>query len=397
MDPTTDLDRLRAWLDGQLSDEQAERLERDLEHDPALAELAESLRDVFALTARETSVPQARTTFEELERRLATRRSELPRWRKAAAALVAIAAGTALAVFLTRGLGGESNEVEPVADATALPAPVELVAIELAEPTPSAYAPPLVAPEVLASYDPRGPDGIQWLRDEEVAYAVARASQRPLLVFGSLPECPWCAELRAEVFPEQQVLDLIDRYVPFEWDLGQLPQEEFTAFMAKRGYPLFEVWTVDDEGVLNFSGRPDAPTLVEMMHQGLERADSTGHVPEWDDVRALGQRWLEAREARTAGRMAEAQTLLRNLARADLGGPFAATSTAELASIAAQARSALLESRDAATSDPTGARTRLETAARHFAGTEFEPDLRAVLAAWDPEEDFPELQQAHGG
>src|SRR5688572_22217229 len=327
MDPTTDLDRLRAWLEGTLSAEQAARLERDIARDPALAELAESLRDVYALTALEPEPPLARTTFEELERRLAAQRPVQSAWpRKAAAALVVIAAGTALAVFVSRGWNSGPESSEPVAETTPRAALVELVAIDLAEPESNPYAPPLVAPEVLASFDPRGADGIHWLRDKEVAFSIARASQRPLLVFGSLPGCPCCAELREQVFPEQPVLDLVDRYVPYEWDLGQLPPENLPAFMAKHGYPLFEVWTVDEQGVLNFSGRPDAPTLVEMMHQGLERADATGHVPEWDDVRALATRWLQAREARTAGRMAEAQSLLRDLARSDLGGPFAATS-----------------------------------------------------------------------
>jgi hypothetical protein len=397
MDPTTDLDRLRAWLEGTLSAEQAARLERDLARDPRLAELLESLRDVFALTALEPDPPAVRTTFEQLERRLAAERRAPSAWpRKAAAAIVALAAGTALALFLARGRDDATHQSGSVAQPTPRAAAVELAAIQLEEPAPSPYPPPLVAPEVLASFDPRGPDGIQWLREKQVAFSIARASQRPILVFGSLPGCPWCAELRAKVFPEQAVVGLIDRYVPFEWDLGQLPPEEIPAFMAKRGYPLFEVWTVDDEGVLNFSGRPDAPTLAEMMHQGLERANATGHVPEWSDVRALAQRWIAAREARSAGRMAEAQALLRELARSDLGGPFAATSTAELAGIASDARSALLGARDAASTDPSSARARLETAAEQFIGTEFEPDLRAVLAAWQPGDEFPELTPARG-
>jgi hypothetical protein len=398
MEPTTDLDRLRAWLEGRLPPAQAERLERDLARDPQLAELLESLRDVYALTALEPEPPLARTTFEMLERRLAAQRTAPSAWpRKVAAAVMVLAAGAALALFFTRRGDGDNEQAEPIAQPTPRAATVELTAIVLDEPAPSAYAPPLVAPEVLASYDPRGSDGIQWLHDKDVAFAVARASQRPLLVFGSLPGCPWCAELRAKVFPEQPVLDLIDRYVPLEWDLGQLPPDELPSFMVKRGYPLFEVWTVDDEGVLNFSGRPDAPTLVEMMHQGLERANATGSVPEWDDVRGLGKRWLEARAARIAGRMAEAQSLLRDLARSDLGGPFAATSSAELAAIAADARSALLEARDASSSDPSSARARLETAAQHFAGTDFELDLRAVLAAWEPGNEFPELVHARRG
>jgi anti-sigma factor RsiW len=401
MEPTTDLDRLRAWLEGRLPPAQAERLERDLERDPRLAELLESLRDVYALTALEPEPPLARTTFETLERRIAAQRPAPSGWqRKAAAAVFALAAGTALAFFLVRELGGtsqESERIEPIAQPTPRAAAVELTAIALDEPAPSAYAPPLVAPEVLASYDPRGASGIQWLHDMDVAFAVARASQRPLLVFGSLPGCPWCAELRAKVFPEKPVLDLIDRYVPLEWDLGKLPPDALPSFMVKRGYPLFEVWTVDDEGVLNFSGRPDAPTLVEMMHQGLERANATGTVPEWDDVRGLGKRWLEAREARTAGRMAEAQSLLRDLARSDLGGPFAATSSAELSAIAADARSALLDAKAASDADPAGARANLETAADHFTGTDFEPDLRAVLAAWKAGNEFPELVQARRG
>ena len=73
MQSVTDLDRLRAWLEGRLQGAELAALERELQRDPALAELAERLRDVFALTAAEAEPPPCRVTFADIERQLAWR------------------------------------------------------------------------------------------------------------------------------------------------------------------------------------------------------------------------------------------------------------------------------------------------------------------------------------
>lgn len=394
MERTSDLDRLRAWLDGRLAASERARLERELDRDPELAELAERLRDVFALTAAEVEPPPCRVTFADLERRFAPQAALWPR-RAAAAAL--ILAGGAASFWALRG-GGPAPAPEPTAELPAAAPVVQLATLSVApEPEPEKPRPPAWVPEVLASYDPRGPAGIAWLHDQRTATFVSRAAERPVLVLGSLPDCPWCARLRAEVFTQPGVAGLADLYVPFEWDLGELPEKELAYISERRGYPLLEVWDVQDEIVLNFSGQPDAQLFEEMLHQGLERAGAAEDVPAWEDLRDWAARWLAAERARAEGRVAEAVEGWRDLVRRAQGNAIAEEAAAALREVEAQARVLLLRARDLAAHDPQAAQRELEGALARYAGTAQAADLAAVLAAWETSGMFPTLVDGASG
>ncbi|HVS18754.1 MAG TPA: hypothetical protein VMT18_09160 [Planctomycetota bacterium] len=388
MDSTSDLDRLRARLDGRLDDVERARLERELDRDPALAELAERLRDVFALTAAEPEPPACRVTFEDLERRLAPPPRAWPR-RAAAAALVVFTG--ALAWWAFSG-GRVAPATDPVVEAPApRSAPVVRLASLRAEPVAREERAPAWVPEVLADYDPRGPDGIAWLGDQRTAAFVSRAAQRPILLLGSLEGCPWCARMRTEVFADPEAVGLADLYVFQEWNLSELPEKESLWIREQRGYPLLEVWGLDDDMVLAFSGRPSAALFVEKMLEGLERAGVDEDAPAWDELNDWAARWLAADRARAAGRMAEAVAGWRDLVRRARGNALAEEAAAALREVDAEAQRELFAAREIAAHDPRAAELALEDALERYAGTDHASDLGAVLAALRASGAFPTL------
>jgi hypothetical protein len=377
MSGDTFLDRLRARAEGRLPPVEAQRLERELEADPRLRELAAEFEAIHSLTgAGELPVPACELTYEDLAPQLPI---SWPSARPTPLRRVAAAAGIAL-------LAGAGAFVWTSGEATA--APLVLKAIELeAEAVADAGPDPTPPPAVSLDFDPRGADGVRWIADLEDAVWLADATGRPLLVYGSIQGCILCATLDDEVFNDPQVLDLFERYVPVRIDFGEMPMAEAQALMA-RGYPFLEVWDVDQESCFKLSNAPDPTFFVESMHDGLEAAGATGEVPSWDTVRALCGLFSAAQEGERSGSMAAALERFRNLAGQVSDGIFAELADHGLRRIARDARERLLEARRAS---PDEARELLRDAAQRFTGTEYGADLRAVLERLERDGRFPEI------
>jgi len=374
MNDSTNLDRIRALAQEDLSPAEQARLRARLQHDQELAALSREYQVVHRLTAPLLDEPPAcQTTFAVLERALeAAPRTRLWPRRVAAAAAVALLGGVAW-----------------IAGPRAAPAgPLTLAAIDLrAAPLPTAASEP---PAGLADYDPRGPDGVAWLEDFDTASWLAEASGRPLLVFGGLPNCSMCKSLDEQVFTARSVVDLAERYVPVRFDLDALPEAEAQALMA-RGYPFLEVWSADREPLLPLSRRPEAEFFVESMRRGLVAADAEGVVASWDDLRSLARTFERGRSDEDQGRLAGAQDSYSTLAAGE-SEVYRQLGTSGLARISADARSALLRAAEAAEASPDAAADLLRRAVERYAGTEYAADLRAVLERLETSGRFPRLR-----
>ena len=176
------LERLRARARHELSETEQAALERELAAEPALRGLAEDFELVHALTKETRPQPISRTRLEDLEKALP--RPAFSRRVAAAAALVLVSAGA----FLAGRLSVAKEE-----------SPLYLSSIELDRPSPSAPVSPDV-PVQWASFDPRGDEGVRFLSNLAEAEQLARAVRRPLLVYGSYPDCPMCVALDVQVF-----------------------------------------------------------------------------------------------------------------------------------------------------------------------------------------------------
>ena len=374
MNERTFLDRLHARAQGRLAPDERAELERELAADPERAALAEDYRLVHALTAHDAAPgPGSRTSFEALEPRLAERRA----WRPAAAAAAVLLAGGAyLAGRLAR-----ANE------------PLYLQAIELDPPRVRMdLAPDL--PREWGRYDPRGELGVSFLTDVTDAEELARATHRPLLVYGTYPGCPMAAALDAHVFKDARVVALAERTVPVHIDLTQLPVAEERALTA-RGYPFLEMWDVEGKPTHSLARNPDAATFVESLHDGLEKSDAIGEQPPWEEIhRAVGP-YLAARGDELAGRLVAAEHGYRALVEDEhTPSPLAERAAAGLRRLSDSARDALFEACAAAGDDPAGARRVLTDALARFAGTRFEVDLRGALERLEHDGRFPALAVA---
>ena len=370
------LDLLRAHALGQLTRDERDELERELAADPALLALAEDFALVYPLTAHElTPTGAARTSFEDLDARLAPASS--PR-RVAVAAALLLTAGAAF------GLGRQS--------APSGEAPLYLSAIELDTPVPTTL--PADLPAQWADYDPRGERGVRFLSSLAEAELLARAVQRPLLVYGSYPACPLCATLDAKVFSDPAVADLAERTVPVRLNLAELPEAEQRS-LTVRGYPFLEMWRDDGRTTHSLARNPDPKAFVESLHDGLAKSDATGELLPWDELRVAARKFVAARTSELDGRLAEAERGFRALLR-DPSAPAAIVERARggIVRLAESARALLVEARAAAAGEIEEAVRLLENGIERFSGTSFEPDLRGVLERIERDGRFPELAEA---
>ena len=387
MDPTQ-LDRVRDWRLGRLSPGDAERVRAEVERDPELAAFAASFGDLVALTelARDDA-PPARTTFEALERRLeAESQAEAAParpWRRAAAAAVVLAAAAAATPYAWRALVG--------------PRALELAATPLAPVERETE--PVDVPERLTDWRPAMDGKIAWVKTMEEASRVARASERPVFLFGMLPTCPWCKELAAGTFSDPRVIAALERVVPLELDLMTLGEERMSEMMAL-GYPVFAVLDADLEIVHEFgeySYRPTAEELMQQIELALGKLGDDAPPP-WERVQELARVHEEARAAEAGGDLGLAYARYGELAELPESDSnpalFLEGGRRGLARLDAAAREALLDAYELAATDRARALEQLDAALVRFRGAPHEADLRALREALARGGERPELSAA---
>lgn len=385
MNESSLLDRIRLRAQGLLAPAEAAALARELDADPAMRALADDYALVHGITALESAEVGARTSFEELEPRLATPGIEHRGLRRVAAAAIVLAVGAG-----GYWLGSRADR------SSAAARELHLVAIELDRPV---VRPSLSAdlPVGWAGFQPRGESGVRFLSDLDSAKELARMSGRPLLVYGSMPGCPLCAELDRAVFADPGVVELAERTVPVRIDLAQLSGHEQRSYIV-RGYPFLEVWRADGSPAHALARNPDPLTFLESLHDGLEKSDATGELLEWSALVSLGERFREARAAELDGRMGEAERGFRALAvDARIPGEIAARATAGLQRVADDARERLLAARNMAAHDLAQAERLLAAACARFAATDYEADFAAALARLTQDGRFPALLELEPG
>lgn len=380
-------DRVRARVLGLLDPASAAELERELERDPELRRFAEDWPEVHALTrpARDEA-PASGLDFASLRHAiLRDAASSRPTggWRTlirraAAAAVLATAAG-ALAWWTLEAWREERSHAPNE--------PLRLVAIDLAESSDSRSRP--AVPERLASYRPVVAGEIQWIPSLEEGLEIAALVERPVLLFGMLPTCPWCIHMQANGLRDEGVLALLEDYVPVRIDYSRL--DEFAlAEVFEGGYPRFEVYAPGGERALSFSGFHEAPVFVAELTEGIEILPWRER-PRWDDVQRLAAELARGREAAGERRFGEAQRIFAQLSREGVPGALPRAASEELAWIGAVAADTLRH----AFSLPAGAaRESLEAAAAQFAGTPYERDFAAALERVRVDGELPHLAAA---
>jgi hypothetical protein len=388
--PLSAYDLVREAATRPLAPAEQARLDEALRFDEQLREFAQLYPQLHAHTeafAREFSRIESpglpATLASELE---APRSDRSPLARRAAAAAV-------LALFAVGGWLAWRKLAQ--GDGPPQRAQVELAAIdlELVDGLPPADLEQKLAQNpadftLLESYSPVVDGAIHWLDKLEDGLALARAAQRPMLLFGMYTTCPWCIEMQANGLRDETVLALAEDFVPVRIVYDSLSEEVVTKY-HERGYPLFELWTPEGELAHSFPGFFDAPTFVQHLDDASTSA-SRRTAPPWERVRDLAREHGAARRAELAREFGPAHAAYMALSRAPLGGALPEAARDGLRRIELHAALAVSRARSAAS--PSEASSQLEQAEREFTATPFVADLRRVRAALDSSGEFPELR-----
>ncbi|MFN0241711.1 MAG: thioredoxin family protein [Planctomycetota bacterium] len=369
-DESTRFDRLRAWADASAPVTQLE---------PEMRALADDFRTVHALTGLDAcGEARSKLTFGVLAAQL-PRSQRVPRAAAAAVLLAAIAGAIAWRVRHTPSSEPLALQCIPVA--------------ALAGVTPPPCADDDALPARFADFDPRGEDGrVQWLTSDADARLLARASRRPLLVFGTLPGCPLCAALDKLVFADAGVVETAERFVPLRIDLASLPKARAME-LVEQGYPFLEVWNAEGSATAPLVRAPHAARFVASLFDALAVVRARDDAPSWEVVRARAQRLTDARRAESELELAAAEREYRALAASRVeGDEFAQRARSGLARIerdavvrfeAARARTAVDD-----------ARAEIEQALAAHRGTSYELDFAALLVRLEQDGRFPEVVRA---
>lgn len=374
MNERTNTDRLRAFLQGELSRDERESFERELARDAELRRRVEELRVVWSATAALGELaPVSATSWDALEQRaeLDTRRRRV---RRVAAALILF---VPLAVLAYRAWPARASE--PV-----------VVRSSLLEAPAHAPQAPVPVPAVLADYAPVRDGSIQWLSSLDEARQVADAVGRPVLVFGFVPGCPWCKTLREESFVDPKFVELASSCVPVAVDLLSMEQERATELM-ERGYPAIELQAQHGELVRGMSGPPGTVDLRAELENGLKSWPSEPPPLVWNAANELTRELQAAQTAEREGRLDEAWRRFDEVARRAGAVALGLDGQLGIERIDELARTALQRTRELARTNEREAHAELATFAARLGATPPGDDLRRVLDAWTSADEFPAL------
>ncbi len=387
MQTHTDIDRIRAWVEGTLPEAEVASLRARLAADPELAAFAAAYRTVVAATAGEGPAPACPLRFEDLHLDAPPAR---PWWARPAAAIAAsvlLAAGAGLFLALREGKSGSG--IEPVSDS----GPVALATIPLSPVT----VPVLPAvPELLSTYRPADETSLRFVEgDLAVARTMARTASRPLLMFVHHPTCPTCLEYAKGPFLDPAVREAAAPFVLAKASVLDVPASLYED--EKVGWPIFLLFTVDEAGerrVHAFGDYHEAKELAALLTQAAAKSAPAvaGKPLDWDATNRLAAELLAAEKATDAAAQAAAYA---KVSSADPAGGLGAVARARIAKQRESARLALEAAREIATRGgahgAVDAVRALDDALPRFAGTPYEGDLRRVRDRLARDGKFPDL------
>lgn len=146
-----------------------------------------------------------------------------------------------------------------------------LVACQRAsEPPPAAHAEAPAAPAVdLASVYADAP-GIAWFNgDVEAAFAAAKASNKPVLLYWGAQWCPPCKQLKSAVFSRPDFIEKSKLFVPVYLD-GDLPDaQKWGDVFRVMGYPTVVVLKPDRTEITRIAGNMDLSLYAGVLDNAL--------------------------------------------------------------------------------------------------------------------------------
>ncbi|MDO8729332.1 MAG: thioredoxin family protein, partial [bacterium] len=90
-------------------------------------------------------------------------------------------------------------------------------------------------------------EGINWRKDNDVdaAFALAKASHKPLFLYWGAVWCPPCNQVKATIFNRQDFIDKSRHFVPVYLDGDTPGAQKLAARFKVRGYPTMILLKAD--------------------------------------------------------------------------------------------------------------------------------------------------------
>lgn len=125
-----------------------------------------------------------------------------------------------------------------------------------------------------------GHTGIDWRKDNDVdaAFALAKASNKPLFLYWGAVWCPPCNQVKATIFNRQDFIDKSRHFVPVYLDGDSPGAQKLAARFKVRGYPTMILLKADGSEITRLPGEVDAERYVQVltsaMHASLSVQDT---------------------------------------------------------------------------------------------------------------------------
>jgi thioredoxin-related protein len=127
--------------------------------------------------------------------------------------------------------------------------------------------------------EPASNDGIAWRKDNDVdaAFALAKASKRPVFLYWGAVWCPPCNQVKATIFNRKDFIEKSRHFVSVYLD-GDTPGAQKLATQFKvRGYPTMILFKPDGTEITRLPGEVDAQRYVKVLSLAM---NTNGSVEE---------------------------------------------------------------------------------------------------------------------
>ncbi|MBI3284755.1 MAG: thioredoxin fold domain-containing protein [Burkholderiales bacterium] len=116
-----------------------------------------------------------------------------------------------------------------------------------------------------------GQAGIDWRKDNNVdaAFALAKASNKPLFLYWGAVWCPPCNQVKATIFNRQEFIEKSRHFIPVYLDGDSPGAQKFGAQFKVRGYPTMILFKPDGSEITRLPGEVDAERYLQVLTLAL--------------------------------------------------------------------------------------------------------------------------------
>lgn len=123
------------------------------------------------------------------------------------------------------------------------------------------------------------PPGIDWHQgDVDAAFALAKASHKPLFLYWGAVWCPPCNQVKATIFSQQAFKDRAALFVPVYIDGDSASAQKFGERFKVRGYPTMILFSPDGTEVTRIPGEVDFDRYMKALALGMNAAHPVGQT-----------------------------------------------------------------------------------------------------------------------